>query len=399
LKLHPLFEQWNDRTDCTGSASTPIELLVLATLKILGRDWKFDDFEDIIGVSYTTIRLFFHKFCKYGATELYSMYVKYPQTRDELYHHMHKYTQLGLNGCVGSMDATHVDSGRIPGSLIQGHSSFKSNHPARAYNITVNHDRKILYSTRGFPGRWNDKTIVRYDEFYCQILNGTIGSDANFSLYYYDSTLQMVKQQKYTGAWIIVDNGYLNRSITVPPMKATLYRDELMWSKWVESVRKDVECTFGILKGRFLILRSPSRYHKLEYMDNVWLTCCALHNMLIDEANADLLRPVNEVAQMPVHRTDNDNDDDDDDDNDDEYNNAQIDTIFEQWQAQQKEAIDRIAGMDVDFSLVNNIPAPDDPSYPNGCENIPVNKLQLKVFRSRLIQHFAISKMLGKIQW
>ena len=30
--------------------------------------------------------------------------------------------------------------------------------------------------------------------------------------------------------------------------------DEIRWSKWLESMRKDVECTFGIMKGRWRIL-------------------------------------------------------------------------------------------------------------------------------------------------
>ncbi len=37
-------------------------------------------------------------------------------------------------------------------------------------------------------------------------------------------------------------------------------------------MRKDVECTFGILKGRWRILKA----------DYIWLTCCALHNWLLD---------------------------------------------------------------------------------------------------------------------
>ena len=244
MKRSTLFEQWNGYTDCTGTLSTPIELLILASLRILGRDWKLDDFEEIIGVSHCTIRVFFHTFCKYGATVLFDRYVKMPQTQEELYSHMQDYTRLGLNGCVGSMDATHIQSCRIPGELVQAHSSFKSSLPSRAYNITVNHKRRILYSTRGFPARWNDKTIVRFDKFYCQILNDTIGSNVKFFLHYFDQVSQTVKQQQYSGCWLIVDNGYLTRSCTVPPMKNTLYKDEMMWSKWIESVRKDVECTF-----------------------------------------------------------------------------------------------------------------------------------------------------------
>ena len=47
-------------------------------------------------------------------------------------------------------------------------------------------------------------------------------------------------------------------------------------------MRKDVECTFGILKGRWRILKAGVRLHGVNAADNVWLTCCALHNMLLE---------------------------------------------------------------------------------------------------------------------
>jgi Plant transposon protein len=166
-----------------------------------------------------------------------------------------------------------------------------------------------------------------------------------------------------------------------------------MWSKWVESVRKDVECTFGILKGRFTILKAPLRYHKLEYMDNVWMTCCALHNMLLEVEHGD-----RENAEA-----DNEEDESQDavvecDVYDEEAEEAQRRREDALW-AQQNEAINGIMEMNVDFSVLDNIAAPDDPSYPNGSDVIPLNKLQLKVFRSRLIKHFAICKMMGQIRW
>jgi hypothetical protein len=53
------------------------------------------------------------------------------------------------------------------------------------------------------------------------------------------------------GAFVIVDNGYLEWSTTVPPLKTSCNRLELRFSQRLESMRKDVEYTFGILKGRW----------------------------------------------------------------------------------------------------------------------------------------------------
>jgi hypothetical protein len=46
-------------------------------------------------------------------------------------------------------------------------------------------------------------------------------------------------------------------------------------------MRKNVECAFGILKGRWRILKTGIRVRSLDTADNIWYTCCALHNMLL----------------------------------------------------------------------------------------------------------------------
>ena len=86
----------------------------------------------------------------------------------------------------------------------------------------------------------------------------------------------------YKGSWLIVDNGYLKWPTTVPPYKITANEKERRWSHWLESLRKDVECTFGILKGRWRILKTGIRLGGVEVVDKVWKTCCALHNWLLE---------------------------------------------------------------------------------------------------------------------
>jgi hypothetical protein len=54
-----------------------------------------------------------------------------------------------------------------------------------------------------------------------------------------------------------------------------------------ESLRKDVECTFGILKGRWRILKTGIRLQGMETCNNIWLTCCALHNWLLEVDGLD----------------------------------------------------------------------------------------------------------------
>jgi hypothetical protein len=47
-------------------------------------------------------------------------------------------------------------------------------------------------------------------------------------------------------------------------------------------VRKDVECVFGILKKRFLLLKHPIRLHDAMQIQRAFVSCGVLHNILLD---------------------------------------------------------------------------------------------------------------------
>jgi DDE superfamily endonuclease len=71
------------------------------------------------------------------------------------------------------------------------------------------------------------------------------------------------------------------------PGKNDILLTEKRLSQWIESFRKDVECVFGILKGRFRILKTGIRLEGTLAADHVWLTCCALHNLLLEVDGLD----------------------------------------------------------------------------------------------------------------
>jgi hypothetical protein len=261
--------------------SSPIELLVLGSLRYLGRGFTFDDIEECTAISTEVHRTFFHLFVDFGRNVLYPKFVRFPKTTREATTHMAEFVASGFPGCVGSSDCTHISTERCEYALRNQHIGQKSSSPTRSFSLTANHRRQILHTSSGGPGSWNDQTMVRHDEFVSGIYEGQYLNDIEFKMHEYDSNRRVVKR-KYKGAYVIVDNGYLRWSVTVPPFKVTNRIDEIRWSKWVESMRKDVECTFGILKGRFRILKAGVRLDGINAVDNVWFTCCALHNWLLE---------------------------------------------------------------------------------------------------------------------
>ena len=279
LEDHEIFNQWSCN-DATGLASSNIKLLLLGSLRYIGRAWTFDDIEEANGISREINRVFLHCFLEYGSTILYKKWVLNPSLNANVNELEKLFRLAGFNGCIGSSDATHVGMLCCTSWAQILHKGFKLNIPSRTYNMTVDHTRKILGSTLGHPATWNDKTVILFDELVCKVRDRKIYKDFEFMLFERDKNNNII-EVPYKGVWFLVDNGYLDWSCTVPPIKHGLTYEEIRFSEWLESMRKDVECAFGILKGRFSILRYGIRLESISKCDQVWLTCCALHNMLL----------------------------------------------------------------------------------------------------------------------
>lgn len=84
---------------------------------------------------------------------LHDLWVRMPETPEQIADCMREYAEAGMDGCLGSSDATHVLMEKMEARLSNHHRGGKSKNPTRVFNITVNHRRRILYTSRGCPGR------------------------------------------------------------------------------------------------------------------------------------------------------------------------------------------------------------------------------------------------------
>ena len=282
---YPLFEHlvevtrnsgwFSEATDCAGHPAAPLELKVLAVLRVLGRGYCFDGVEELTLISAEVLRVFFRKWCTLFSKENFSKYCNHPKTDEEIAENVLIYTKLGLPGCVGSADCVHIRWERCPAGQRSFHKG-KEGYPTLSYEVTVDHRKKIIAATEGHPGCRNDKTIVKFDGFVTAIHDGDLYSEVPYTLVGDDGTVRTEK-----GLYLIVDGGYHKWKCLQCPMKHTSLPKDALWSKWVESVRKDVECVFGILKGRFRCLKLPIYYHDKETIDSMFFSCCIIHNMLL----------------------------------------------------------------------------------------------------------------------
>jgi hypothetical protein len=82
------------------------------------------------------------------------------------------------------------------------------------------------------------------------------------------------------GVTLLLDGGYPSAKIFQTSGDwETL--EEAQYCAHLESVRKDVECTFGMLKSRFRILKYGMRIANREVINCVIATCAGLHNEIL----------------------------------------------------------------------------------------------------------------------
>jgi len=253
----------------------PIELKILGVLRRLGRGGCFDDAWDGSGIDQETNRIFFHKFCKLFSEEFFSMYVKPPTTPEEIERVTRIYKLLGFPGAVGSVDCVHIKWDKCPFGL-RSSCKGKEGFPTLSYEVSVDHTKRILSATRSHYGARNDKTIVKYDEHIMNIHNGDLYSDCSYVLYNADGSVAFIR-----GLYMICDGGYHKWRSMQCPLKHTSDSNAAKWSCNLESVRKDVEDLFGILKMRFRILRNGVELHNQEQIDYCFFTVCILNNLLL----------------------------------------------------------------------------------------------------------------------
>jgi len=118
-----------------------------------------------------------------------------------------------------------------------------TSYPSLAFECISDYDRQITSVFGPQMGSRNDKHIVKNDV----------------------SVLSVGKEWYKTVEW-----NYFNNDGEISTAN-------------LESVRKDVECVFGILKGRFGCLDSGFKHRRIAVCEMVFLACCVLHNMMVDE--------------------------------------------------------------------------------------------------------------------
>ncbi len=187
-----------------------------------------------------------------------------------------KYASMGLPGCVGSLDSVHVGWDKCP-SPYKNMYCGKEKYPSVVYEVVCTSRKFIQSVSCGHPGSWNDKNFARTDSAIVILLepNNWFG----------EKSREVICDSKggrkvFHGLYLLCNGGYHRCLCLVFPLKTRRPGStERKWAGMIESVQKDIEDVFGILKMRFNCLKQFSRLHLRRDIDNCFVTCCILHNM------------------------------------------------------------------------------------------------------------------------
>jgi hypothetical protein len=171
-------------------------------------------------------------------------YIFLPRNDVELRAVMCRYEENGLPGAMGSVDVVHVKWSNCPKGDFN-HAKGKELYPSLAFECISDFDHRICHVHGPQFGTRNDKHIVKMDEGVISI--GADHSDAEWK--YFDEQGNIVTEK---GAYLICNNGYLQWPTLICPFRRSEGNTPLesCFSTNIESMRKDVECCFGILKSR-----------------------------------------------------------------------------------------------------------------------------------------------------
>jgi hypothetical protein len=252
------------------------QIRILGALNVLANHTPFRQLTTNTELSAEDHRLFFHKFLE-KLSSAKDEFIMYPDNFDDLKSVMESYATKKLPGCGGSIDVVHLKWSNCPAGDYN-RCLGKEGFPTLAFEVVTGHERNILGISPVQFGTRNDQHIVKLDPMVSKIKKG----------WYKDVVWEhrdlLGRLLRSRGIYLICDGGYLRWPVLISPFKHSgCATQKGYFSSNLESVRKDVECTFGILKKRWKILEYGIRFDAIEVVERVFIVCCILHNMMLSE--------------------------------------------------------------------------------------------------------------------
>ena len=252
----------------------PPRFRLWSALRQMGRGMAVTDERDHSRMSARSIRRAFAEFIHAVGDELFEEFVYPPETDDEVQKAMGLYAASGADGVICSIDVVHLPWGMCPMGLYNV-CAGRYGHPTLGFECAVTHDTRFVSCSAATAGSISDKTIVKVDPFVTAVRGGKY-AHVPFELRDLRGGVS-----RFLGPVFICDGGYHLWRELQTGYGPTTDLIKQAWTAKHESLRKDVECSFGILKRRFRILKIPCELRRASDIAALFRTALVLHNLCL----------------------------------------------------------------------------------------------------------------------
>jgi hypothetical protein len=166
-------------------------------------------------------------------------------------------------------------------------------HPTIILEIVASHDRWIWHAFFEVVGSNNVINVLNQFPLFVDVIRGRT-PEVSFT----------VNGREHHMEYYLADGIYPSWPVFVKGVPVPQQEKHRFFSMKQASVRKDVECDFGLLKKRFNILAILGRSYSQRILDLIMRACIILHNMIIDDERDggydDNYHTVTSVVAPPV---------------------------------------------------------------------------------------------------
>lgn len=269
-------DYWKKRRNGIGRGGIPTDLKLLSCFRILSSGNCTDSVDDAACISEESVRIYFRQFCQ-DLMEVYGsrFFNRFP-TSHELLDVQQKYADIGFPGCIGAIDCMHYYWKNCPGT---DKGQFQNSRVSKLASVQCegwcDHDLYCWSWFAGRPGTNNDLNVLARSPLFKGILSKELSINV-VQGYKVGNDLNLHHMLYFLG-----DGIYPRWPFFVLPMANSIVPNERKFSFRQESVRKDIERLFGIMQGRFEIIRRESRRWDLFETIRISNTCVTLHNLIV----------------------------------------------------------------------------------------------------------------------
>eukprot|EP00918_Siedleckia_nematoides_P086696 GHVU01190804.1.p1 GENE.GHVU01190804.1~~GHVU01190804.1.p1 ORF type:complete len:434 (+),score=50.46 GHVU01190804.1:139-1440(+) len=253
------------------------ELQLTVALRILAYDLPFDAMDEMFDISKSSAHVYLIRVMM-GLVRVYrEEWLRQPRPEETAALELQN-RRRGFPGMIGSIDCMLCYWDMCPAAWAGAYTG-RAKRPTLVLEAVASESRRVWHYYFGLPGACNDLNAFDASPVGDLFTTPTGAFRKPFT----------VSGQRFNSLYMLGDGIYPSIPFIATPLEAPATEEERHYVDRQASVRKDVECTFGIARKQWKTLKNPSRYHHPHTIHLVVVTCLILHNMNCEDRYSSAL--------------------------------------------------------------------------------------------------------------